>query len=227
MAKRFGRITSDDQWATMHVRTSDVNKLRRLETGTVMFPSAHDITPEVLGPCLTVLRRLLAAGNQVLVVSKPHLECIEAICRDMRLFRDQILFRFTIGARSESILAYWEPGAPSYEERLASLRMAHKLGYRTSVSCEPLLDAGDAVGLFRDLKTFVSDSIWIGKMNRIAAQVVKSTNRKEIARIERGQDIESVRSIYAALKNEPLAKWKESYKQALGLDMPEMIGLDV
>jgi len=225
MALRFSRIESADDWTEMRVKYSEVRKRRRKLDGRVMFPTTHDITPETLDPCREVLRNLLAAGNDVLIVSKPHLSVIEALCRDLMLWREQVTFRFTIGARDESILAYWEPGAPCYEERLASLRLAHKQGYATSVSCEPLLDATDAVGLFNELSPHVTDSIWIGKMNRISERA-SDASPQEIERIRRGQSRESIFGIYTALKDRPLIRWKESYKEVIGLNLATKAGED-
>jgi len=36
----------------------------------VMFPSSHDITPTNLAGCLTVLKKLLEVGNEVLIVNR-------------------------------------------------------------------------------------------------------------------------------------------------------------
>ena len=227
MAHRFGRIKSQDEWADMKVKPAEVTKRRRKLDGRVMFPTTHDITPETLAPCKDVLLNILAAGNEVLIVSKPHIECIETLCRDLKLFRDRILFRFTIGSRNESILAYWEPGAPTYEERLACLRLAHKEGYATSVSCEPILDTTDAKGLCDELSPHVTDSIWIGKMNKVRSRATLDTSCNEINRIEQGQTRESVIEVYGRLKDNPLVKWKESYKEVVGVNLARQAGLDI
>ena len=75
-----------------------------------------------------------------MVVSKPHLPCIETICSQMPAYKQQITFRFTVGLLDDDLRAFWEPGAPSFNERLASLRHAFEAGYQTSVSAEPLLE---------------------------------------------------------------------------------------
>lgn len=93
----------------------------------------------------------LHAGNKVLVVSKPHLECIRAICERFDLVKDQILFRFTIGACDDQILSYWEPNAPRYDERKQCLFYAYQAGLRTSVSVEPMLDSANIDALISDL----------------------------------------------------------------------------
>ena len=82
-------------WATPVLRVKAVAKKCKF-FGVVMFPSTHDILPEFLGPCVTKIGKLLDAGNQIIIVSKPHLECIERLCSEFQ--PDNILFRFSIGA---------------------------------------------------------------------------------------------------------------------------------
>ena len=38
---------------------------QRLYAGRIMFPSSHDITPGNFEACMTVLDKLIGAGNQV------------------------------------------------------------------------------------------------------------------------------------------------------------------
>ena len=228
-ALRRKQIPNVQVWGRSYLtlREKEVAKRRKDVGGTVMFPSTHDILPEFLEPSLTVIGNILEAGNRILIVSKPHLECIEAICREFEQYRDRILFRFTIGAMDSSILEYWEPGAPAFEERLASLKHAYRQRFATSVSCEPMLDSENVVALFCALAPYVTDSIWIGKMNGIDYRVEPGTDPRAIRRIKDGQTDGRVREIYAALKHEQKVKWKESFKKVLGLDLAEEPGLDV
>ena len=107
------------------------------------FLSSHDITPNNLEGCLTALRCLIVVGNKMLVVSKPHLDCIKRFCEMFRPYRRRILLRFSIGACDDRILSYWEPNAPSYDERKACLEYAYNADFRTSVSVEPMLDSAN------------------------------------------------------------------------------------
>lgn len=188
MAVRFGRRSEDD-WARMEVRQDEVDKRRTKRQGRVMFPTTHDITPSVLTPCLEMLLKLLKAGNEVLIVSKPHLTCITAICDACHEHRDKILFRFTIGAMDDRILSFWEPGAPPFAERFASLQRAYNAGFQTSVSVEPMLDSVFIVSLFRTLAPFVTDCIWIGKMNKVETRVTITSSdvAAEVQRIQAGR----------------------------------------
>jgi len=206
-----------EEWPDERIRLHDVERDYRKFDGRVMFPSSHDITPGNIEACLTVLGKLLAAGNEVLIVSKPQFECIQVICDRFKEYLPQILFRFTIGAKNDEILSFWEPGAPSYKERLSSLLWAFHEGFNTSVSIEPMLDAENVVDLVHDLDYRVTDSIWIGKMNHIRKNIIIDSDEvaEAIHRIEQGQTDDKIRDIYNALKNHPLIKWKGGIKKII------------
>jgi len=224
---RFKRVAHED-WTKKNIRIKDLTKKQKKVNGTVMFPTTHDICPDVIDECMQVIQNILDVGNDILIVSKPHLECIEKICDRFGEFKDKILFRFTIGSLSDAILSYWEPGAPHFRERVHSLRHAFNEGFKTSVSCEPMLDGQHVVDLFKILEPYVTDSIWIGKMNNIRSRVKIETDEDKLAiqRVEEGQTDERVRKIYSDLKDEPKVKWKESFKEILGLELATEIGED-
>jgi hypothetical protein len=227
MAERFKRVKQGD-WKNEKVRQRDVDKTYKLYEGTVMFPSFHDITENNFEACFIVLEKLLKAGNRVLVVSKPHLKCIAYICDHLEDYRDAILFRFTIGAMDNEVLSFWEPGAPLYEERRESLRYAFDNGFETSVSAEPMLDSEHVFDLVDDLSPYVTDAIWIGKLNqpRRRIKITDEVVSKAVAKIEAGQTDARIIQIYESLRTNPLIKWKESIKKVVGLDLPDKPGLD-
>lgn len=229
MALRFNRIEKPEDWTRCTIREEEVKKGRHHRKGTVMFPTTHDITPAFLQPCLTVLQKLIKAGNKVLVVTKPHLSCIQEIHRVCTDNIGQILFRFTITADDDAVLSYWEPHAPSFLERVESLKYAYQAGCNTSVSVEPMLDAPNVVRLFHALEPWVNDAIWIGKMNKVRSRVHIATEEDEtqVRRIEENQTDDHIHAIYEALRNERKIKWKESFKSILGLPLAEEAGLDV
>ena len=214
MALRFGTINTEEEWNTPHVRIHDVEKKRKKYNGVVMFPTTHDITPETIDPCISVLTKLLKAGNDVLIVSKPHLDCITRLCQEFVDFRHLILFRFSITAMDDDILSYWEPGAPSFNERLECLKLAYESGFRTSVSCEPMLDSPNIVGLYDTLEPFVTDSIWVGKMNEMGKRV-KGGDERRIAAIVDGQTDKRIMEIYQELKDRKLVRWKDSIREVV------------
>lgn len=227
MAVRFGRMTLEE-WPAQRIREKDVLKKQKSYDGRVMFPSSHDITPGNLDACAIVIGNLLAAGNELLIVSKPRVECIVRICNEFEPFKNNILFRFTIGAMDNAILKFWEPNAPAYEERRECLRLAHDSGFATSVSIEPMLDPGTVIALVLDVAPFVSDAIWIGKMNHIQKNLRNADPETSDALklVETRQSDEEIMKIFDQLKDNPLIKWKESIKKIVGIEIPKAPGLD-
>ncbi len=223
------RLLVAGQWPICRVLEDEVARMHPLYPGQVMFPGHHDIVPENLTACRKVIMNLLTAGNRVLLVSKPHLSCIRELCRDLRAYRDRLLFRFTITARDSRILRFWEPQAPDYAERRACLELAFREGFATSVSVEPILDSEDVVAMVHELQPLVTHSIWLGRMNEIAARVRCSTPEvlAEIARITKGQEEENICKIFRMLRHIPVMRWKESIKPLVGLPLAEIPGLDI
>jgi len=216
-------------WKNEKIRPHDFNKNYKLFNSPLMFPSSHDITNHNFVSCCTVLTKLLGVGNRVLIVSKPRFELITKICNDFIRYRNNIIFRFTIGSTNDNILSFWEPNAPSYDERKSALKYAYNSGYRTSVSIEPMLDADNIVELIDDLTPFVNHSIWIGLMsalwyldtdeadvktdagrNRVArnkshfGDVLAQKIKEEVQKIKKTQRPENLKRIYEKLKDKKI-----------------------
>ena len=230
MAVRFGRKTVE----TWKDETVDVEKVSRRFTrkrGRIMFPTSHDITPGNLDHCMAALGNMLAAGNEVLVVSKPHLECIEAICGNFNRYRGNILFRFTIGSAHNHVLKFWDQNAPSFDERVESLKHAFHAGFKTSVSCEPLLDDDDDA-LVKALLPYVTDAIWFGIGNDMTRRL-KLNGRGDHDTLQSWKRLEAIQgngfitALHGRHRGNPQIKWKDSIKKILGIERPEEKGLDI
>ncbi len=121
MAIRFKRATPDS-WSTPILNPNSLSKGYRKRDGRIMFPTSHDITDCNVDDCLSELAKMLQAGNEVLIVSKPHRDVVVRMIAELAPFRRLITFRFSIGSASSEVLSRWEPGAPGFDERLESLR---------------------------------------------------------------------------------------------------------
>ena len=235
-AYRFKQVQKG-QWENEIIREHDVNKKYKLYDGRVGFPTAHDITPTNIDSYLIVLKKLLNFGNEVLIVSKPNFECIKRICDEFSQYKDQILFRFSIGAMDDKILRFWDNNAPLYKERKNSLKYAFDNGYQTSVSMEPLLDSSNVIAVATDLVKYVTDFIWIGKMNYVGnVKNMTEVDDKQILLeqvdiIKSGQTNEKVLEIYNNFKEKPellkKIKWKKSFKKVLGIKGAIEPGMDI
>jgi DNA repair photolyase len=230
IASRFGRIHGPADWLVETVKPVRKRFGKRRGVGRVMFPSSHDITPNTVGPCSETLRGLLSAGNEVLVVSKPHLSVIKRLTTDLARWRDRVLFRFTIGSERSNVLAVFEPGAPTYAERLAALRHAYEDGYATSVSMEPMLTEHPEV-VIKAVRPYVTDCVWLGLLNGVETFVTLNKCPPDVAaaarQVRQHWSPDRVRQLYATWHADPMVKWKESIKKIVGVELATECGLDV
>lgn len=220
MAVRYGKIDCNAAWETMVLNTGTVGEIPRKLRGRIMFPTTHDILPGALPVVVPYLKGWLKAGNEMLIVTKPHIDVIMTLCRELSDYRDSIIFRFTIGSTDNDVLSFWEPGAPNFQERLSALKWAHITGYKTSVSIEPYLD-GTLMEVVNHVNDYVTDTIWVGLMNNIKRRVdTKAWTKQEDAYLDDLiglQKVKWVKFFHECLKNNPKIRWKDSIRQLLNL----------
>ncbi|MHA1145516.1 MAG: radical SAM protein [Candidatus Helarchaeota archaeon] len=197
MAYRFKRIITLDEWKNMKINRNAIDKNYKKRSGRIMFPTSHDLFPKHIPYIKQVLEKLLAAGNDILITTKPRLDVIKFICEDFSAYKKQIQFRFTITSISDTMLRQYEPNAPTFKERLSSLIHAFNSGFKTSISIEPFLDY-DPIPLVCLLSDFVTESIWIGPMNHHA------TTNNIYTR-------ENLLRIYNELKNNEIVRFKDAF----------------
>lgn len=219
-AKRF-RPESYKTWSTMKIKQREVDKGYRKRKGRIMFPTSHDITLEVLKSALRVLTKMLTAGNEVLITTKPDPTVIRTLCNRLREFIPQIQFRFTITSVWEPTSKKWEPGAPPPNERLKALKWAFNEGYKTSISIEPYLDAIDLVPhLICITQDWVTDTIWIGPMNKKHLQTLGKAHLWD----ESKWGIPAMRELYDLISDEgdeiqsEKIRLKDSFRNALKVE---------
>jgi DNA repair photolyase len=230
MAIRFKRKTSKN-WKSEEVRSKQLEKKFKKHSGSYMYPSSHDIHPDNLDSNMQFLNNLIISGNQVLIVTKPHFECINRICNEFSYFKNQILFRFTIGSANSEVLKFWEPGAPDFDERLRCLKFAFKNGFETSISCEPMLDS-EIYEVIDKVLPFTTDAIWLGKANFLLRRLKMNgySDKKSLKKANElilWQSDDNMIELYEKYKDNPKIKWKESIKKIVGLVLPSERGLDI
>ena len=185
MALRFDRIQSEDEWKYMRPNEKAINKGYKKRKGRIMFPTSHDITVTSYSNCIFVLKKLLKAGNEVLITTKPDWDLIEELKDVLLKYKDQILFRFTITSFSDKILGRYESKAPNYEDRYISVFDAWEEGWKTSISIEPFLDKDPTYLITRFFSheehgfDIITDTIWLGLMSGVVPKELKENYTKE------------------------------------------------
>jgi hypothetical protein len=216
---RFSRC-SRQAWTMPLIDAARIDRDYPLYPGPVMFPSTHDITPKNINESLVVMRKLLEAGNEILIVTKPTLACVQLICEALRPWKSKVTYRFTIGSISEEVLAFWEPGAPNYEQRIKSLSCAYYEGYKTSVSCIPYLDAWP-LHVYAACEPYLSESFWIGKILRWGSRLdLTGVTNEQLARfvepLKTAQSDQFVRALAAVTQGKARIRWKDSIQEVTG-----------
>ncbi len=226
MAKHFNRCF-EDTWKEMEVNWKAVNKGYRKsqkkvsQAHDIMFPTSHDIFLEepYFSACITVLKKILNEGNTVLITLKPQLEVVKKLSTIFDNFKQKITFRFTIGSINSEVLKLFELNAPSFEERLESLKYATHHGFHTTVSIEPLLDFTPNE-LIKKISPHLSPlnyekdhgTIWIGLLKKqYIPKSLRIRKLKEyLEKITPKLKFEHVYQYYKEFYNNPTIKWKES-----------------
>lgn len=215
-ALRFGIIKTREEWSTERLNNKKIKPEKR--KGVIMFPTQHDITPFYLPEIMKALDALLSVGNKILLVSKPHPECIEAICERYVEHKNNILFRFTIGTMDPDVSKFWEPRAPLPEDRIEALKIARHYDFHTSVSIEPMLQGiKGTLQVVDAVRPFITEKIWIGKMNKINERIEISSPDVEMAvkAVKLWQSDYYISLLAKKLQNDPMIEWKDSIKKII------------
>jgi len=214
--RRFKYCQAND-WKEPRIDHKKVDKNYSLLPGGVMFPTTHDITDRNISEYLCVAKKLLEAGNDILIASKPRWSVIPVLCETLFYWKKQIEFRFTIGSVSGAVLKFWEPGAPGFYERRGCLQYAFNRGYKTSVSCEPFLDPYPH-HTYAGVIDFITDGFWLGLLrdfdNRVVTDGVSAAeNTIYVKKLRNLQDPKFIKLIYNHMKDLPQIRWKDSIRK--------------
>lgn len=194
---------------------------------TVMMPSSHDISSANVDAAIECLKNLLERGNRVLVVTKAQLSAVNSMIAALKSpplarYRDSVSFRVTIGTADEVMIRRFEPGAPDFHERFMALRSLFMAGFRTSVSAEPLLGGIDTFNdLYLRVRRYVTDCIWVGKMNmprqRIRMNTDSAFDEKLIDWIVKRQSGDEMYRLYMKYRDDDMVRFKDSITEAVKL----------
>ncbi len=141
MAKRFGKVTSYEEWLepclvsnTLEILDREIprlkNKIQSVQLCFTTDPFMYEYD-EIKTMSLAAIEKLNATGIKCTVLTKGLLPIELA-----RLSRENE-YGITLISLREEYRRRIEPGAASYHDRLAALRALHDQGCRTWVSIEP------------------------------------------------------------------------------------------
>ena len=198
---------------------------------TIMYPTTHDILPEIMEEAFQAIRNMLEANINLLMVSKPHFEVIKNLVDSFPNYKTgqpKITLRFTIGTDNNGLLSFWEPNAPDFEERFKSLQYAYEKGFYTSVSMEPFFppkndttekDVDRFIGLVEKLLPYVKGTLWIGKMNHIPVNVQRGqpltdSQKSKIIALKEFYKWANIYDLVKYFYSNDKVKWKESIKKS-------------
>jgi len=190
--------------------------------GLTIFPSAHDVFPFNKAVSFRFLKKLIHPKthiyNKVMFITKPRMSVIRPFVDRFKKYKEHILLRFTITTSNEDLVAFWEGNSSSPEERKECLIYCYEKGFDTSISTEPYLDTPEnLVSLITSLNDYVSDTLWIGHMNRISTEKWLKKNgysKKEILyykQIRKNCKEDKLISIVNELANIKKIRYKESF----------------
>lgn len=141
LKKRFGQIKSYDAWLepylvsnTLELLDKEIPRLReKIQSVQLCFTTDPFMTgyPEVTEMSIAAIRKLNAADIKCTTLTKGQLPIVLAE------LSPENEHGITLVSLDESYRERMEPGAVTYEDRLASLRALHEAGCRTWVSIEP------------------------------------------------------------------------------------------
>jgi DNA repair photolyase len=240
-AMRFRQVEDVESWGNPVPNEKMIKKGWRKHEGIIMFPSTHDVTPDIeetgghvipgtMTGSFTVLGKLLKAKCKVLWVTKPHKTCATEAIKlfgkngTVGDFRDTLGYRITCASTNDDTLKLWEPNAKPFAERKECLKMMFEAGFRTSVSLEPLLSVDDAPAVLSSLDQYVTGHFWMGKMNYFG-RVVKDypSMKATVGKAKEDQSDLRIIELYNKLKGNKKARWKKSIRLTLaryGVSVP-------
>ena len=113
---------------------------------------------------------------------------------------------------------------------MKALMLAHRRGFQTSISCEPMLD-GNIEAVVKAVEPYVTETIWIGKMNKAKSRLTfnKAPAAVMLAaeRLIQQQCDANILALCKRLQGNRMIRWKDSIKKVVGIEAPNAIGLDI
>ena len=105
--------------------------------------------------------------------------------------------------------------------QVGSMRYAFDMGYKTSVSAEPMLYSYDIESLIDAVSPYCNESIWLGLMNHLENILELHPHvsglKDAIEFISGSQTYPVLKAIYDKYKENRLIKYKSHFKDVVGI----------
>lgn len=141
MAKRFGKVTTYEEWCspvlvsnTLELLDKEIPKLKnKIQSVQLCFTTDPFMYgyPEIGKMSIAAIKKLNEAGIKCTALTKGILP------KELAEYSKENEYGITFISLNEEYREKMEPGAASYEARLAALKTLHDAGCKTWVSVEP------------------------------------------------------------------------------------------
>lgn len=198
----------------------------REEKFIIMYPSIHDTNTKNMAQVFFNISLMMLAKNvYVLFVTKPNYTVMKLFAKLLYQYRDRIFFRLTMTTNDEEQLKFWEPNAPSFNDRLKSIKLLCKRGFQTSVSCEPMMPpmmvgnyVESMIAYVDSILPYVQHEFWLGMMNHVPVEryhnaPLTEEMRQKFASVTQYYTEANIVALVRHYHQHPKIQWKESVKR--------------
>lgn len=155
-------------WNTIQIRNEEMDKGWRGDKSNIILQigTVSDIIPENIDQYIKRIKIDLKENwKEIQITTKANYRLIRKIMDAVGRDIEKLHFFITITTNDNDLIHFWEGNAPNFQSRTNSLMELKIMGAKTTLLCEPMLS--DPREFINNLSDFVTDDIWIGKMNYI------------------------------------------------------------
>lgn len=197
-----------DNWKLWMLNKNNYNKNFIKDNALFLFPANHDIIPNYNRRiCFKFIRKLILPSkskhNRLILCSKPS---FAVFSKFENWFtpeeKDQIILRLSLTSNNDKRLQFWEPNAPSFEERFKCAEFLYSKGWNVSFSILPYLDSPHELSALVDqLSEFTNSTILIGYMKKIKRKALTMQERPYYSEIRYFKNNKNLEEIIKRLRN--------------------------
>ncbi|MCK9609182.1 MAG: hypothetical protein M0R33_22330 [Methylomonas sp.] len=192
MFRRFGRVCktpSIEEPMPVNQKSIDTvwSKAANSKRKMMFFPSSSDIFAENMRDYVSVCRKIIDAGHEILFITKASMASITAFVREFEQqmqpidnYKPKIVIFITVTTNVDAILRKFEPYAPLYQERIGAIIHLIEHRFNVNVIIEPYLS--DPIAIIQEVEPILHNHggiITVGQMNYTAAMMLNRDPAKD------------------------------------------------